>query len=312
LGVLLDVNDRANVRSSGEKTMSRTVAKNCAGGTTRDPGGTPHDAITTLARIYRVAPAALSISALCLVPAEVLRAQERAVEGLWGSVVETPDHPSWRIEEQLWFGPGAPRVGYEQLRALVSDPANDGRPLAELAAEARETTQRHVEQLFLSPPSRPPDPLDPRIQCEPPSAWQILTNGPRPFSIDVDGDQVVFHHEVENTIRRIPLRERTHAGGPPSRMGTAVARFEGDTLVIETTGIAPMSLLLGAVSTDALRIVERYVPDENDPNRLEAELILDDPGTFREPLVFVSPRVRIEGEIFVGDWCEPMYEEVEQ
>jgi hypothetical protein len=259
----------------------------------------------------RAVLAALLICVLSVLSAGSLLAQARPVEGLWGSVPTTPDHPSWRMEDQVLFS-AAPRVAYEYLHALLSDPENDTRSLSDLAAEARQAALGHVQQLLLAAPSRPQDSIDPsedpRVQCEP-LTLPLIINGPRPFSIAVEGDYVVLHHEEENTIRRIPLGQRFAMDTPPSRMGTPIARFEGDTLVVETSRIVPIVLPFAGLSTEALRIVERYRPDEDDPNRLELETILDDPGTFREPLVSLSPRVRIEGQIFVDEACEVMYEE---
>ena len=116
-------------------------------------------------------------------------------------------------------------------------------------------------------------------------------------------DAVIIRHEEENTIRRIPLGTSNEDIGPASRFGTAVAHFDGDTLVVESKSIVPMRIPSGVTTTAALRVEERYSPDESDPNRLEFEFIVDDPGILRAPLVLMSPRVRIAGEIFVDPPC---------
>lgn len=269
-----------------------------------------HNPGTGRARIHTSAFAALLIGTLGLGATSILQAQERIVEGrivegLWGTTATTPDHPSWRIEDRIFQA--GPRVGYDYLRELLSDPANDERPLAELVADVRQMALRHSRELVLAPPGRPPRPIDPAndpsIQCAPLPPGLIFMS-PHPFSIDVNGAEVIIHHEVENTIRRIPLGGNDESIDPPSRFGTAVARFEGDTLVVESTNIVPMPVPIGIITTNALRIVERYSPDERDSNRLEFELSLNDPGVLREPLVLMSPRVRIEGEIFVDTPCE--------
>lgn len=264
-----------------------------------------HNPGTGRVRIHTSAFAALWIGTLGLGPTSILQAQERIVEGLWGTTATTPDHPSWRIEDRIFRG--GPRVGYDYLSELLSDPANDERPLSELAADARQMALRRSRELVLVPPSRPPGPIDPAddpsIQCAPLPPGLILMS-PHPFSIDVNGAEVIIRHEVENTIRRIPLGRNDESTGPPSRFGTAVASFEGDTLVVESTSVIPMPVPIGIITTSALRIVERYSPDESDSNRLEFELTLDDPGVLREPLVLMSPRVRIEGEVYVDTPCE--------
>lgn len=240
--------------------------------------------------------------------ASCIQAQDYAVEGLWGNFSDIPDHPSWRIEDQLMGG--GPRVAYDHLASLLDDPANDERSLQELVAEAQQTGMRHLQELLLGPiaPRETTNPTDdPRIQCEPLGLIGIIS-APRVFLIDVEGSELVIHHEQENTIRRIPLGSGD-AAIQPSQLGTSVARFEGTTLVVETTGIGPTWIPPGIETTADLRIIERFIPDENDPDRLEYEIVRQDPGTLREPLVSVSPRVRIDGEIFIEEPCEVIYQE---
>jgi hypothetical protein len=244
------------------------------------------------------------------VPA-ISQAQEWIVEGLWGSTATTPDHPSWRIEDRMFQA--GPRFGYDYLKSLLSDRANDERPLTELVAETRTNMLAHARSLALVPsdPAGPaPAPNDPATGCEPLDLGRILA-GPRPFSVDVDAGEVVIRHEEQNTVRHIPLGTSSEAVGTPSRLGTAIAWFEGDTLVVESTGIVPMSIPIGVTTTSALRIVERYAPDQSDINRLEFEVTFDDPGVLREPLVLISPRVRIEGQVFVDSPCESISRELE-
>jgi hypothetical protein len=59
-------------------------------------------------------------------------------------------------------------------------------------------------------------------------------------------------------------------------MGDSIGRWEGDTLVVETTNFHPLQVFRGA--SDTLRVIERF-------NRVDAETILykftiDDPATF--------------------------------
>jgi len=62
-----------------------------------------------------------------------------------------------------------------------------------------------------------------------------------------------------------------------------VGRYEGDTLVVETTGFNEKTWLNfnGAMHTDELRTIERF----SRPNRntLHYEATIDDPGAYSEP-----------------------------
>lgn len=266
------------------------------------------------ARLETIVPLLFSIS---MFSPGLLHAQDTSIAGLWVNSSAMPDHPSWRMADQLWEG--GPRVAYDNLSSLLSDPTNDERPLSELMDETREMVARYLRDLRIEPaepassvaPSG--DPYDdPRVQCEPIPFFLVLQGGPHPFSIEFQGNDVVIHHELQNTLRRIPL-DQDRAVQSPGVEGKATARIENGVLVVETTGFDPVALPpFGVVTTDAAHLVERYIPDPGDPDRLEYEVELHDPGTFRRPLVALSPRVRIDGEIQIEEPCEVMYEESRQ
>lgn len=253
-------------------------------------------AFTKPARI--LAPAVFVISAGGAQPASGQHALP--IESVWSSSNTAPDHPAWRTEDHLW-GTG-PRVGYERLRALLADPSNDTRTLRDLVAEARQVASRHVQQLILDPARQQPrsDPqTDPAIQCEPPGLIRLVV-APAPLAIDVSAERVVVHHEYWNTVRVIPISGPR--GGPPatgttSRLGSSTARFDGATLIVESLGV-PADALPRVTTADGARVVERYTPSD-DGARLSLEVLIDDPKTFREPLVLSTSRVRTPGETII-------------
>jgi hypothetical protein len=71
----------------------------------------------------------------------------------------------------------------------------------------------------------------------------------------------------------------------PTSMGRSVGRYEGNTLVIETTGISANWTRYLALHSDQLRIIERYSVS-NDRKLLNLTAPLEDPVSLREPLVF--------------------------
>jgi hypothetical protein len=76
-----------------------------------------------------------------------------------------------------------------------------------------------------------------------------------------------------------------------------MARFEGATLIVESVNVSPLELPMVTTAAGA-RVVERYTP-RKDGARLDVELLIDDPKTFREPLVLSSARVRTADETIV-------------
>ena len=94
---------------------------------------------------------------------------------------------------------------------------------------------------------------------------------------------IVFLYE-DMTYRQIFLDGRRLPADPnPSFMGYSVGRWDGDTLVVETTGFNARSWLDhgGHPHTEALRITERI--RRIDAGRLELLITLEDPGAYKAP-----------------------------
>jgi hypothetical protein len=83
------------------------------------------------------------------------------------------------------------------------------------------------------------------------------------------------------TYRTIFLDGRALESDPhPTWMGYSVGRWEGDVLVVESSGFNNKTWLnqLGLPHTTGLRLVERYI--RRSLGRMELELTITDPGTF--------------------------------
>ena len=83
------------------------------------------------------------------------------------------------------------------------------------------------------------------------------------------------------TYRQIHLDGRQLPVDPnPSWMGYSVGRWEGDTLVVESSGFTDRSWLdyEGHPHTEALRIIERY--RRRDLGHLDVEVTFEDPGAY--------------------------------
>jgi hypothetical protein len=98
---------------------------------------------------------------------------------------------------------------------------------------------------------------------------------------------VAIRYEMVNEVRIVPLDGRPHASLPiRAHMGDARGRFEGDTLVIETTNFRDESVYRGA-NPDRLRLVERFTPKPG--GKLEWSVTVDDPTTWAKPWTFAMP-----------------------
>jgi hypothetical protein len=112
--------------------------------------------------------------------------------------------------------------------------------------------------------------------------------------------------EMNHDARIIPLDGRPHL---PSQMktwlGDSRGRWEGSTLVIESTNFTPkvaaFSERIGAAgleygSAENLRLIERFT--RLDAKTLQYEFTVDDPSTFTKPFTGRFPMNQIDGQIY--------------
>ena len=104
---------------------------------------------------------------------------------------------------------------------------------------------------------------------------------------------VVVHQELIHEPRIIPLDGRPHLPpGVGQWLGDSRGRWEGQTLVVETTNFDPRTSFRG--SRDTLRLVERYTL--RDANNLDYEFTIDDPKTFTKQWTASRPmRRQVDG-----------------
>lgn len=244
--------------------------------------------------------AAMVAVSLCWPLTDLLQAQERtAIQGFWSTDFTVPDHPEWRIEDHFCQIACLP-IARQHLRSLLANPANDARPLQELGQEANQLANKYVAGLMTDAArerrTRYDPAADPVIRCEPPHLIMLVL-APPPIAIEVHDDHVIIHHEYWNTVRTIRIADRIASSVEgSSRLGSSTARFEGATLIVESRNLAGFTSQVQALTTtDGTRIVERYTASTNGA-RLDLELTIDDPASYREPLVLIQRRVRTPGE----------------
>ena len=111
---------------------------------------------------------------------------------------------------------------------------------------------------------------------------------------------VVVFQELIHEPRIIPLDGRAHLpGGVKQWLGDSRGRWEGNTLVVETTNFDPRTSFRG--SRDTLRLVERYTP--RDANTLDYEFTIDDATTFTRPWTAARPMRRQTDGISIFEYA---------
>ena len=98
---------------------------------------------------------------------------------------------------------------------------------------------------------------------------------------------VAIRYEMVHEARVIPLGDRAHVGaGIRLDMGDARARWDGQTLVVETTNFTERSAYRNS-NPATLRLVERFTRTAAD--RIEWTVMVDDRSTWTRPWTFAIP-----------------------
>ena len=131
---------------------------------------------------------------------------------------------------------------------------------------------------------------DPEVKCYLPGVPRA-TYMPHPFQIFQGEDKLFIAYQWDGAVRDI----YTEDPGPApidSWMGQSVARWEGDTLVVEVTGLNDQTWFdrAGNHHSAAMTVTERYTPTS--PDHLLYEALIDDPETFERPWKMSMPLYR--------------------
>jgi len=128
---------------------------------------------------------------------------------------------------------------------------------------------------------------NPIIECVAPGMPGLMGN-PYPMEFTQVGDNLELRFEEFDALRIIHMGDSIAdpADVPLSHLGYSVGRWEGETLVVDTSRVNwPYFNRSGAPQTENVRINERFTVLENG-NRLEWILAVDEPTTLVEPFVF--------------------------
>jgi len=122
---------------------------------------------------------------------------------------------------------------------------------------------------------------DPEIKCYLPGIPRA-TYMPYPFQIFHNKDVLFFSYEYAGAVRNVHLSD---PGPAPidSWMGQSWARWEGDTLVIETTGQNDQTWLdrAGNFHSDVLKVTERFTRSSD--YTMQYEATLEDAKVYTRP-----------------------------
>ena len=115
---------------------------------------------------------------------------------------------------------------------------------------------------------------------------------PYPFQILQNERDVVIAYQYATGFRRIFVDGEGEAP-LDSWMGWSNGRWDGDTFVVEFTGLNGLTWLdrAGNYASENARVVERYTP--LGPNHIQYEATIEDPTVFSRPWTIRMPLYRI-------------------
>jgi len=147
----------------------------------------------------------------------------------------------------------------------------EGGPLPYLPAAAAKKKTNNEKRLT----------LDPVIKCYLPGVPRAMYL-PQPFQIIQSQKHIMMAFQYAGAIRTIYMDAQTPAPAD-SWMGWSNGHWEGDTLVVDTTGFNDMSWFdrAGNFHSDELHVVERITPTS--PDHLNYEATIDDKKVFSRP-----------------------------
>jgi len=201
-----------------------------------------------------------------------------------------------RAVNDYWFERGTElsRIDGRPLASLVVDPV-DGRvpaftPAARLKLSARVADAREH-------PADGPENRSLTERCLAFNAGPPMLPGPYNNFVKIlqYPDHAVIYNEMIHDARVVPLDGRPHA---PSAvrlwLGDSRGRWDGDTLVIDTTNFSDKTAFRG--SDEHMHLVERL--ERRDRDTLLYEFTVDDPTVFTRPWTVRLPMKRTDARVY--------------
>jgi hypothetical protein len=168
---------------------------------------------------------------------------------------------------------------FEKRTSLIVSPA-DGR-LPRLTADAEKTRAHAAEYRRLHAYDGPEDiPLSQR--CITGNVPMLGAGYNNYYQIVQTPTYVGINMEMRHDTRMIPVDNRPHLPGNVHLwLGDPVGRWEGDTLVVDTTNFRSDSSIGQISATETTRLTERLTRVA--PDTLKYEVTVDDPSTWTKP-----------------------------
>jgi hypothetical protein len=153
---------------------------------------------------------------------------------------------------------------------------------------------------------------DPGMKCVPASITRVMHTPSPPIEIRQHADHAEINYEFMDVHRRVPIRtgpaakDVPHAVAKHPHLGRSVARYEGETLVVETVdgaaGVHDTLGMPGLPQSDQMRTVERFVANGS---TMKIAVTHVDPVFYTKPYVATFSYLRLPGGKILPWDCTP-------
>ena len=207
-------------------------------------------------------------------------------------------------DDAIWQAENYAKV--ESLRtSLIVDPVNGRLPPLSARGEAQLPQQRAMQRATSA------DSAASRSLAERCISWGNVGPPMMPPTYNANlqilqsKDLVVIRHEMMHDVRTVYLDGRPHP--PPSIQwlaGHSIGRFEGDTLVVDTTNFTPLTNFRGSpqntrqdiFASERMHVVERFTRTGEDS--MHYSFVVEDADTWSAPWSGGMDIRRTEGPIY--------------
>ncbi|HEY3936834.1 MAG TPA: hypothetical protein VGL97_05365 [Bryobacteraceae bacterium] len=188
------------------------------------------------------------------------------LNGIWQAM----NTANWNLQDH----PASPGPIWE-LGAIAAEPTGKGVVVGNDIPYKPEAAEKQKENFK----NRRTD--DPEAKCFMPGIPRA-NYMPYPFQIVETGRDILFVYEFASSNRLVNMGKAMEAPSD-TWMGTNNGRWEGDTLVIDVTGLNGLAWLdrNGDFFSDKGHVVERFT--RTDPDHMSYEARIEDPSVFTKP-----------------------------
>ena len=181
---------------------------------------------------------------------------------------------------------------FDNRTSVIVDPPNGRIPTLTPEAQKKEADAAEYRRLHTAD-----GPEDPPVghRCVTRTLPRLLAGYNSYFQIVQTPGYVAILREMIHEVRIIPLDDRPHLGSKIRQWsGNSRGRWEGDTLVVDTTDFSPKSNFRG--SSEHFHLVERFT--RVDADTVHWEVTMEDPTTWTAPWTAAVALQRTEDPVF--------------